>query len=396
MFYQKIVQLNETIIECLNETDEVKIISAFTKLANRVLEASFGFVWFRSYNSDKFELIYKTPNVPYEPKPPRTEGINQMVMKRRTPYYVTDVSAQSDTREVGPYMKSFVIIPIAHHTQVYGNIVVCFKKKEIFPEEKKILCSFIGNSVADAIAIRRQVESEHQKIRFEEENERTRFVANAAHELRTPLAIIKGNVDLALMSKTRSLPEAMKALRAIDEEVGRIKGLIGDMSLLISPKNPAKMEFTFSKIDLSEVIRRTVDRCQALADKKEISLNMSDLPKALISGDRKYLEMLFSNIIKNAVVYGKKNGYVCLSVKKSRASVIVSIADDGMGMPKEDIPKIFERFYRTAAARAHNNNGTGLGLSIAKWIVDAHGGNISVTSAEHEGSTFKVTLPIVK
>ncbi len=396
MFYQKISLLNETIIECLNETDENKIISAFTKLANRILDASFGFVWFRSYNSEKFELIYKTPRMPYDPKPPRTDGLNQIAMDSRMPYYVTDVKAQPYTVEVGPYMKSFVIIPITHHTQVYGNIVLCFQKKETFPEEKKILCSFIGNSVADAISIRRSVDSHHERLRFEEENERTRFIANAAHELRTPLAIIKGNVDLALMSKTKSLPEAVNALRAIDHEVDRLKGLISDMSLLINSKSPAKMEFVFSKIDIGEVIERTVDRCKALADKKQISIDIGDLPKALVSGDRRYLEMLFSNIIKNAVVYGKKNGHVRISAKKIGVLISISINDDGMGIPKDDISKIFERFYRTAAARAHNNTGTGLGLSIAKWIVDAHDGSITVTSVENEGSTFKVNLPVAK
>ena len=109
-----------------------------------------------------------------------------------------------------------------------------------------------------------------------------------------------------------------------------------------------------------------------------------------------YLDKLFANIIRNAIIYGKDGGHVDISASKSRSMAKIRISDDGIGISAKDLPYISNRFYRTAAARAHDRSGTGLGLTIAKSIIDAHGGTMNVTSVESKGSTFEISLPLAE
>jgi len=123
----------------------------------------------------------------------------------------------------------------------------------------------------------------------------------------------------------------------------------------------------------------------------EINNKLKDLK---IMGDEKYLEKLFINLFRNAIIYGKENGTIIVDIEKVKNKAIIKITDDGIGISKADLPYIFERFYRTDKARMMTNIGTGLGLAIAKSVAESHGGTISATSTEGKGTTFTVELPI--
>ncbi len=152
----KITLLNQTVLECLNETSEQKVIKSFTDAGLKVLGASFGFAWLKSRDEADFELIYKTANLPYAPMPPRRGGHNSEVVKTGLPYFVSALKKAPKLRyDVSPYMKSFVIIPMVYKEKTYGNIVLCFKKKKIFSREEKSLCAFIGNGAAQAVTLNR-------------------------------------------------------------------------------------------------------------------------------------------------------------------------------------------------------------------------------------------------
>src|SRR3989344_2545338 len=176
MFYQKIILLNNTIIKCLNETDEDTIIRSFTDLGIKLLDASFGFVWFNSHSSSVFRLVYKSVSTPYTPIVPRKYGRNYQVLKNSVPDFISYIQKKSDRNNIGMYMKSFVIIPICHRGKVYGTIVLCFKNTEKFSMEKRILSEFVGNSTAQAITVHRLLASEQERRLLESENSKTAFI----------------------------------------------------------------------------------------------------------------------------------------------------------------------------------------------------------------------------
>ena len=400
----KISLLNQTTLEALACQDTLRIIELFTLAGLRMLEADFGFAWWQTSEGQRYHLAYKSPTTPYEPNLPRERGGNFKARKSRSPFFVEDVVSRNyeDGYDVSPYMESYAIIPIVYKDDLYGNLVVCYRETHPFTDDDRVLAASLGNSAAQSITINSLLKKEHEAMQKQAEQEaslkeakiRTDFISNAAHELRTPLAVIKGNVDLALHVGIKSIPDAEKMLRAIDHEARHLTGLISGMALLRSSKNQPRTELTLRKIRLRDVIGRAIERCRGFAYEKHISVRMGEIADTALSGDEMYLDKLFANIIWNAIIYGKKGGHVDVTATKDRHMAKIRVTDDGIGISAKDLPYISERFYRTAAARAHDDSGTGLGLAIAKSIIDAHGGSMNVMSVEGSGSTFEISLPL--
>ncbi len=226
---------------------------------------------------------------------------------------------------------------------------------------------------------------------LEEERLKVASIADATHEIRTPLAIMKGNVDLALRVGGKN-PKT--ALRAINYEIKHLSGILSDLSLITSEAWELKNRVLYEKISLSSLIKVVVARSKALAYEKNISISTSKIPKITILGDRSYLEKLLVNLLKNSIIYGNRNGHTKIITKQSKDMIEIDVIDDGIGISKEDLPHVFERFYRADKFHKSGGSSIGLGLAIAKWIVEIHGGEISVESkGEKKGSTFKVSLP---
>ena len=174
MLGEKITLLNEAILACLDQTDEIKIAQILAEASIRVMEADFGFVWLKSREDQNFQLVYKSPTLPYNPKLPREHGKNNEVIKSSIPYFVSQVEKREDDYDVSQFMKSFVIVPIDYEKKVYGNIVICFKETREFLSDDKSLCVFIGNAAAQALTIHRLVQSE-QEARVVAESLEARF-----------------------------------------------------------------------------------------------------------------------------------------------------------------------------------------------------------------------------
>ena len=229
---------------------------------------------------------------------------------------------------------------------------------------------------------------------LEEERLKVESIADATHELRTPLAIIKGNVDLAMRSQLKNPKPPKSALRAINYEIKHLSSILTDLTLITSNKVELRNKIVYNKVNLRLLLVRVIGRCRTLAYKKNISINANKIPDITILGDRAYLEKMLANLIKNSIDYGKENGHTEILAKESKGFIIITITDDGAGIAQEDLPHVFERFYRADKFQSSGGSGTGLGLAIVKWIAEVHGGEVNVKNMENKGSVFSVSLPI--
>lgn len=404
MITSQISQINQTVLECLNKTDEISIVGAFAELGQKVLKADFGFVWIDSLGSRELKLVYKSEHAPFTLAAPKEGGRNYNVLENFIPDYVTRVKKSKNRYDVSKYVQSFVIIPLTYKETIYGTMVLCFKKLKIFSREKKVICEYIGNSAAQAITIGRLKKKENRVMHvmakheadLKEEQLRNQFLADATHEIRTPLAIIKGNVDLALLGDNRIRGCTKKTFNAISHEVEHLSDIISDLAVLTSNKVMLQSSFISKKVDLGNIAESVASRYETLAKKKKISITTKIARNVAISGDSIYLERLLSNLIRNSITYGKVNGRIRIEVSRRKNRAIIIVSDNGIGISKEDIPRIYDRFYRADKSHSSGGTNTGLGLAIVSWIVKVHAGTIGVKSSLGKGTTFHVSFPALK
>jgi signal transduction histidine kinase len=220
----------------------------------------------------------------------------------------------------------------------------------------------------------------------------TQFTADASHELRTPVALIRTTAEIALR-KRRSEPEYREALDEVLAESVRTTGLIDNL-LTLARADAGKEILDRTAVDLGSLVVEVCGQAEKLTHQKGIALVCQAPDVAVtVSADRGALRRVFFILLDNALKYTPAGGRIQASVKQEPERVIVEVRDTGIGIGEQDLPHIFERFYRSDKSRSRDSGGAGLGLSLAKWIVDAHGGAIHVESAPGEGSSFHVSLP---
>lgn len=217
-----------------------------------------------------------------------------------------------------------------------------------------------------------------------------RFLADVSHELRTPLTVIKGNVDL--MRKIGGADE--ESMIGIEEEADRMTRLVGDL-LLETQAETGKLPLYFAPVELDTLLLEVFKEMDVLTHDR-IQLKITEIDQVLVNGDRDRLKQVLINLVSNAIKYTPPGGEVYLSLGIVGDNARLIVRDTGSGIPTEDLPHIFERFYRAEKSRSRSKvGGFGLGLSIAYWIVTSHGGRIEVTSAEAKGTTFCIWLPLL-
>ncbi len=218
-----------------------------------------------------------------------------------------------------------------------------------------------------------------------------RFTGDASHELRTPLAVIVSQTELTL-SKPRSNDEYLLALETCQRAGRRMRSLI-DSLLLLARFDAGHPDLQRRALDLAEVANESVELLRPLADEKQITLRSETLPMPVV-GDRDRLGQVVTNLLANAIRYNQEGGRVDVRVERVNGHAIVSVSDNGIGIPTEELPHIFERFYRVDKARTRAEGGTGLGLAICQSVVEAHGGQITARSEPEHGTTLEVRLPL--
>lgn len=225
------------------------------------------------------------------------------------------------------------------------------------------------------------------------ENMRKDFVANVSHELRTPVANIKGYAETLLEGAMNDEKNARDFLSIIRDESDRLANLVSDL-LSLSKIESGRTELELEPCEVAGTVLRVLSGIAQQASEAGVLLR-DDVPKgipAILADEEKMMQVLY-NLLDNAIKYNHRGGGVTLTAKEKGACVEIYVSDTGMGIPREDIPRIFERFYRVDKARSRGLGGTGLGLSIVKHIVQAHGGDVHVKSVPGKGSIFSFTVP---
>jgi signal transduction histidine kinase len=222
-------------------------------------------------------------------------------------------------------------------------------------------------------------------------NTQRRFLADVGHELRTPLTVVKGNVGLI-----RKIGADEESLASIENEVDRLTRLVGDL-LLLAQAESGKIPMAHQIVELDTLLLEALNQMRVLA-RDRLTLRLGNIDQVLVCGDSDRLKQVLVNLIGNAINYTPAGGEVVVGLGKVKGQAQLTITDTGPGIPSEDLPHIFERFYRAEKARTRQRNGKGfgLGLSIAYWIVRNHGGRIEVDSRLGKGSTFCVWLPLAQ
>jgi signal transduction histidine kinase len=217
----------------------------------------------------------------------------------------------------------------------------------------------------------------------------SRFTQDAGHELSTPVSIIRSRLQLFERELTQS-GESSEHLPVLLRAMDRVDNLIKDLRVLTRAESPNR-HLSLSLVRLHQTVTNALAELEMELQSKSMTSQLSVVPVSVV-GDEQALQRMLINLLTNALRYGKSGGQVAVSLKKERGNVVLTVADDGPGILEENIPFLFERFYRVEGSRSRATGGSGLGLAIVKAIVDSHNGKISVKSSS-SGTSFIITLP---
>ncbi|WP_168122063.1 ATP-binding protein [Paenibacillus sp. HB172176] len=228
------------------------------------------------------------------------------------------------------------------------------------------------------------------------ERMRSEFVANVSHELKTPIAAVKGFAETLLSGAVQDKETTNSFLQIIYDESDRLNRLIGDI-LELSKIESRRVPLLFSPVDLDAFVGKTIALLEPEAARKDIKLSRDVEQGLFIEADEDRLRQIMMNLLSNGINYTGEGGKVSVSIHAAGEDYIrIEISDTGLGIPKKDLPRIFERFYRVDKARSRSSGGTGLGLSIVKHLVELHKGTITVSSSVGIGTTFTIELPVIQ
>lgn len=323
------------------------------------------------------------------------------VFKTRRPFITAD--AQNDPGTIASYAKmwsihSLMVLPLVVEDHVLGVMRVGSHRKSAFGDEHLSLIQVIAEEVSilveTAMLNRRLSETAEQLATLNRMKDE--FVSTVSHEFKTPLTTITGFLSVMLDGETGPLTQQqMKFLQIAKAAAKRLSGLVSDLLDLSRLESGARMELR--PLDLLELVSQSVENHQPAAAEggKTVSWTPpAGLPRAL--ADERWLGLVVDNLVSNALKFTRPGGRVAVTAKDKGEFIIVSVSDDGIGIPKEDRERIFERFHRASNRAELNVPGTGLGLAISREVVAKHGGKIWFETEIGKGSTFHFVVPAAR
>lgn len=237
------------------------------------------------------------------------------------------------------------------------------------------------------------IQDAHQKLKALDQL-RSQFFADISHELRTPLTVIRGEAEVTLRGKEKPISEYRATLERIVQLSSQMNKLVGDI-LFLARSESGTLQMDLKPTLLGPMLEEVRRETAILARSQNIAVTLEGVSReATVQGDPERLMQLFMILTDNAVKYGRKDGSIVIRLNTSEHEVQVMVADNGLGIPEADLPHVVKRAYRVWRGRPSAVGGAGLGLPIAKWIAEAHHGDISITSTLHQGTTVTVRLPL--
>lgn len=225
-------------------------------------------------------------------------------------------------------------------------------------------------------------------------NQQKQFVSNASHEMRVPLSILSGEMEVA-MRRNRAAEEYRKIIISAKEEIDRLKILIENL-LFLARSDYAKQVISFQPVDVTDLLNSLIAEFHLKITQNKLRVKLiPDEEMVILNAQSQMINILFSNLLDNAIKYTPDRGQIVIEIKKSKRDAVISIKDTGIGIKKVNVEKIFDRFYQVDELRS-KTKGFGLGLAIVKSIVEMHSGRIIVNSKLGVGSTFTVYIPLYK
>ena len=293
--------------------------------------------------------------------------------------------------------QSFAALPLVVEGQVIGAFGLSFATARTFTADDRSYITALSQQCAQALERARSFEAEHVARTNAEAAVRLRdvFLSVASHELRTPLTGLQGNVQLLQRRAARDGTFAERDRRAVDvivEQTKRLGTLISTL-LDVSRIQHGQLQITRNHLDLGALLRRVVDEVVPTLTHHSIRPALPEEP-LIVDGDTLRLEQVVHNLLSNAVKYSPFGGEVCVQVTRQEADACVVVADQGLGIPKDALSQIFDRFFRASNAAQQNISGVGIGLFVVREIVTLHGGTVQAESTTGQGSTFTVRLPL--
>jgi len=275
-------------------------------------------------------------------------------------------------------------------TEPVKNLIgVIQKMSEGHFEQRVKVNDKIHNEVVDLAIACNQMADQLEKV----ESTRQQFVSNVSHELKTPLSSVKVLSESILLQEDVPKEMYVEFLHDINSEVDRMTAIINDLLTLVK-LDQKEIPLNFKEGDLNQLMADIAKRLQPLADAKEIELKMDYLKEIKADMDEMKLSLAISNLIDNAIKYTPEKGIVRVTLDADHQHAFITVADTGIGIPEDEVNRIFERFYRVDKTRDRETGGTGLGLSITHSTIMMHNGSIKVTSKEEEGTTILVRIPL--
>ena len=393
-----------------------KIIFTIMSLITSVFIGIFGSIYFLNYNNMEREMEINLKNAIHNPKKPtlnnpmmlgsiiidlnsNNEIINIYTLLDINEDNLKDIIKKIDTNEkkLGKIKVEGSSFGYLKDNNMKGSKIVLINRESQKKLLNGILKTFliIGSiSLFILLAVSIFITNKILEPVIKSFERQKQFIADASHELKTPLAIIKTNSSVIKGNEYESVLSQMKWLNYIEDQTSRMGELIDEM-LSLAKLDSGKEFFDFSNFNISHLVDNIILTFEAIIFENEIEFESDIKQEIYVNGDKEKIKKAITILLDNAIKYTNKNGKISVFLKEDKNKVKIVVKNTGEGIKKEDLDKIFERFYRVDGSRTRETGGYGLGLSIAKSIVESHKGKIYANSTLGEKTTFTIELNLV-